>query len=291
MILSMTGYGKAEAVLGNRKFKVEIRSLNGKNADISMKSSVLPRDKELELRQLIARTLVRGNIDAFVSEEQAAEASEPKQIDKELFLKYCAQLRSLSEEAGFQQMPESVFTAILHLPEVMKVEKEEFTEEAYAQVEAAMKEALEALVAFRKREGAVLEADLRQRVKTILETLEKVENFEGERVVAIREKMAARFAELNISPDPSRMEQEMIFYIEKLDVNEEKVRLRQHCSYFIDTIEKEDCPGKKLGFIAQEMGREINTLGSKSNNAMMQQYVVMMKDELEKIKEQVLNVL
>ncbi len=288
--MSMTGYGKAEAVFENRKFKVEIRSLNGKNADISMKSSVLPKDKEIELRQLISKTLVRGNIDAFVSEEQA-EVSEPKQIDRELFLKYCAQLRSLSEEAGFEQLSESVLSTVLHLPEVMKVEKEEFSEEAYIQVEAAMREAMEGLIAFRRKEGAVLEADLRQRVKTILETLEKVENFEGERVVAIREKMVARFAELNISPDPSRMEQEMIFYIEKLDVNEEKVRLRQHCSYFTDTMEKEDCPGKKLGFIAQEMGREINTLGSKSNNAMMQQYVVMMKDELEKIKEQVLNVL
>ncbi len=290
MIMSMTGYGKAEAVFENKKYKVEIRSLNGKNSDISLKSSVLPKDKELELRQLISKTLVRGNIDAFISEEQT-ETSEPKQVDKELFLKYCEQFRSLSAEAGFSQLPESVFTSILHLPDVMKVEKEEFTEEAYLKVEAAMVEALDNLMAFRRKEGTVLEADLRKRVQTILDILEKVENFEGERVVAIREKMEARFAELNISPDPSRMEQEMIFYIEKLDVNEEKVRLRQHCNYFTDTMDKETCPGKKLGFIAQEMGREINTLGSKSNNAKMQQFVVMMKDELEKIKEQVLNVL
>ncbi len=288
--MSMTGYGKAEAVSGNKKYKVEIRSLNGKNADISLKSSVLPRDKELEVRAMIAKSLVRGNIDAFISEE-ASEVSAPKQIDRELFLQYCSQIRSLSQEAGLAYLPETAISTILHLPDVMKVEKEEFTDDTFEDVRLALQQAIDALNAFRCKEGAVLEADLRSRVANILENLEKVNNFENERVAFIREKMMARFAEIGISPDPSRLEQEMIFYIEKLDVNEEKVRLRQHCAYFIDTMEKEECPGKKLGFIAQEMGREINTLGSKSNNAQMQQYVVMMKDELEKIKEQVLNVL
>ncbi len=290
MIMSMTGYGKAEVVSGNKKYKVEIRSLNGKNADISLKSSVLPRDRELEVRAMIAKSLVRGNIDTFISEE-ASEVSEPKQIDRELFLKYCSQIRSLSQEAGLAYLPETAVSTILHFPDVMKVEKEEFTDEIFADVQSALQQAIDNLNAFRRREGAVLEADLRSRVGNILDNLANVNNYEAERVSIIREKMMARFTEIGISPDPSRMEQEMIFYIEKLDVNEEKVRLKQHCAYFIDTMEKEECPGKKLGFIAQEMGREINTLGSKSNNAQMQQYVVMMKDELEKIKEQVLNVL
>ncbi len=288
--MSMTGYGTAETVSGNRKYKVEIRSLNGKNADISLKTSVLPRDKELEVRTMIAKSLIRGNIDLFVSEE-VAETSEPKQIDKDLFLKYCTQIRAISQEAGFSSLPETVISTILHFPDVMKVEKEEFTEETFAVLRQALQQAVDNLVAFRCKEGAVLEADLRSRVANILENLDQVCSFEAERVGVIREKMMTRFAEIGISPDPSRLEQEMIFYIEKLDVNEEKVRLRQHCSYFIDTMEKEECPGKKLGFIAQEMGREINTLGSKSNNAQMQRHVVMMKDELEKIKEQVLNVL
>lgn len=290
-MLSMTGYGKSEAVSGNRKYTVEIRSLNGKNSDISIKSSFLPKDKELEFRQYITRRLVRGNIDVFLTSESVT-GSEAKKIDGELFMSYYGQLTALADTAGLDAGQRTdMLSAILRLPDVVSVEKEELSEEDLAAVSKALEEAVDGLVAFRTREGSVLKADLLKRVDNITSILAEAEVFEAERVPAIRQKILSRMEELSLSPDHDRLEQEMIFYLEKLDVNEEKVRLRQHCRYFTDTMDSEDCPGKKLGFIAQEMGREINTLGSKSNHAGMQKCVVRMKDELEKIKEQVLNVL
>ena len=290
-MLSMTGYGKSEAVSGNRKYTVEIRSLNGKNSDISIKSSFLPKDKELEFRQYITRRLVRGNIDVFLTSESVT-GSEAKKIDGELFMSYYGQLTALADTAGLDAGQRTdMLSAILRLPDVVSVEKEELSEEDLAAVSKALEEAVDGLVAFRTREGSVLKADLLKRVDNIMSILAEAEVFEAERVPAIRQKILSRMEELSLSPDHDRLEQEMIFYLEKLDVNEEKVRLRQHCRYFTDIMDSEDCPGKKLGFIAQEMGREINTLGSKSNHAGMQKCVVRMKDELEKIKEQVLNVL
>lgn len=286
----MTGFGKAEVLSEGKKYVVEIRSLNGKNADISLKQSILPKEMEIPARQYIAKELVRGNIDLFITEE-TMEAGRAKQIDAAIFQDYFRQISELSAKTGLQP-GNDVFSAILRMPDVISAEsRKEISEETAAAIESAIYEAVRKLQEFRIREGAVLKEDLLRRVENILANLSTLEPFEQERIAGVRERISSRIAELVANPDYDRLEQEMIFYIEKLDVNEEKVRLRQHCRYFLDTMESEDCPGRKLGFIAQEMGREINTLGSKSNHAGMQKHVVMMKDELEKIKEQVLNVL
>ena len=290
-MLSMTGYGKSEITSGNKKYTVEIRSLNGKNSDISIKSSFLPKDKELDFRQYITRRLVRGNIDVYFTSESVS-ASEARTVDRELFTSYYRQISSLADSLYIDEAQRAdMISSILRLPDVVSAAKEEMTEEDVAAVSKALEEAVDALVAFRIREGSVLRTDLMTRVENIGTILKEAEVYEAERVPAIRQRILSRMEELSLSPDHDRLEQEMIFYLEKLDVNEEKVRLRQHCRYFLDTMDTEECPGKKLGFIAQEMGREINTLGSKSNHAGMQKCVVRMKDELEKIKEQVLNVL
>ncbi len=291
MVLSMTGYGKSEATSGNKKYTVEVRSLNGKNCDISIKSSMLPKDKDLEFRQYIARKLVRGNIDVFMTSESVSGA-EARVIDKELFLNYYRQITSITGGLVLEgEQNAGLVSSILRLPDVVSVEKDELDENDLAAIEKALHEAVDGLIAFRTREGEVLHRDLGAKVENILSILCEAEKYEAERVPLIRQRILSRMEELALSPDRDRLEQEMIFYLEKLDVNEEKVRLRQHCRYFTDTMESEEYPGKKLGFIAQEMGREINTLGSKSNHAGMQKCVVRMKDELEKIKEQVLNVL
>lgn len=291
MVLSMTGYGKSEATSGNRKFTVEIRSLNGKSCDISLKSSILPKDKDLEFRQYIARKLVRGNIDVFLTSESVSGV-EARVIDKDLFLNYYRQITSITRELDLEDNQNAgLVSSILRIPDVISVEKDELDENDLAAIGTAMHEAVDALIAFRSREGEVLHRDLGAKVENILSILGEAEQYESERVPLVRQRILSRMEELSLSPDHDRLEQEMIFYLEKLDVNEEKVRLRQHCRYFVDTMETEEYPGKKLGFIAQEMGREINTLGSKSNHAGMQKCVVRMKDELEKIKEQVLNVL
>lgn len=287
----MTGYGKSEATSGNRKFTVEIRSLNGKSCDISLKSSILPKDKDLEFRQYIARKLVRGNIDVFLTSESVSGV-EARVIDKDLFLNYYRQITSITRELDLEDNQNAgLVSSILRIPDVISVEKDELDENDLAAIGTAMHEAVDALIAFRSREGEVLHRDLGAKVENILSILGEAEQYESERVPLVRQRILSRMEELSLSPDHDRLEQEMIFYLEKLDVNEEKVRLRQHCRYFVDTMETEEYPGKKLGFIAQEMGREINTLGSKSNHAGMQKCVVRMKDELEKIKEQVLNVL
>ena len=198
---------------------------------------------------------------------------------------------SLELDCREDYMASVLVSSVLRMPDVVSADKDDMTEEETMALGKALEEAVDALIAFRAREGAVLRADLQTRVDNIERILSEAEVFETERVPLIRQRILSRMEELSLSPDRDRLEQEMIFYLEKLDVNEEKVRLRQHCRYFRDTMDVEECPGKKLGFIAQEMGREINTLGSKSNHAGMQKCVVRMKDELEKIKEQVLNVL
>ncbi len=295
MIRSMTGYGKAEAILETGKITVEVRSLNGKTADISLKTSMLPKDKEMAVRQKIAAALTRGNIDFFITyEPNAADCA--KKINMELAMEYYQQISELGGQLGahnlWNQNPNDLLAMILRMPEVMDAKKQDvITDENWPAVEACIDEALANINAFRSQEGEVLYKDVTEKVANILEYSAQVEAFEKERVEAIREKILSRFAELKADPDQSRLEQEMIFYIEKLDINEEKVRLRQHCRYFLDTIAGEDCPGKKLGFIAQEMGREINTTGSKANHTEIQKIVVKMKDELEKIKEQSLNIL
>ena len=295
MIRSMTGYGKAEVLLEAGKVTVEIRSLNGKTADISLKTSLLPKDKEIAVRKKIADELQRGNIDMFMTFEPNA-AENAKKINMDLAVQYYQQIEELAKKVGTSSLqinnPNDLIATILRMPEVMDAKKQDvITDENWPLVEGCINEAIAAINAFRTQEGEVLHKDVTGNVAKIMEYSQQVETFEKERVEAIREKILTRFAELKAEPDQSRLEQEMIFYIEKLDINEEKVRLRQHCKYFLETIETDPYPGKKLGFIAQEMGREINTTGSKANHTEIQKIVVKMKDELEKIKEQSLNIL
>ena len=291
----MTGYGKAEVILEAGKMTVEVRSLNGKTADISLKTSMLPKDKEMTVRQKIATALTRGNIDFFMTFEPNA-ADSAKKINKELALEYYQQISDLADEIGTSYIakdnPNELLALLLRMPEVMDSKKQDvITDDNWPKVEACIDQALANINAFRAQEGEVLYKDVTDNVNKILEYSKQIETYEAERVQAIRERILSRFADLQLEPDQSRLEQEMIFYIEKLDLNEERVRLRQHCKYFLDTITNEECPGKKLGFIAQEMGREINTTGSKANHTEIQKIVVKMKDELEKIKEQSLNIL
>jgi uncharacterized protein (TIGR00255 family) len=291
----MTGYGKAEVLLETGKVTVEIRSLNGKTADISLKTSLLPKDKEIAVRKKIADELQRGNIDMFMTFEPNA-AENAKKINMDLAVQYYQQIEELAKKVGTSSLqinnPNDLIATILRMPEVMDAKKQDvITDENWPLVEGCINEAIAAINAFRAQEGEVLFNDVTGNVAKIMEYSQQVETYEKERVDAIREKILTRFAELKAEPDQSRLEQEMIFYIEKLDINEEKVRLRQHCRYFLETIETDPYPGKKLGFIAQEMGREINTTGSKANHTEIQKLVVKMKDELEKIKEQSLNIL
>ena len=291
----MTGYGKAEVLLEAGKVTVEIRSLNGKTADISLKTSLLPKDKEIAVRKKIADELQRGNIDMFMTFEPNA-AENAKKINMDLAMQYYQQIAELAKKVGTSSLqinnPNDLIATILRMPEVMDAKKQDvITDENWPLVETCINEAIANINAFRAQEGEVLYKDVTGNVAKIMEYSQQVEIFEKERVEAIREKILSRFAELKAEPDQSRLEQEMIFYIEKLDINEEKVRLRQHCKYFLETIETDPYPGKKLGFIAQEMGREINTTGSKANHTEIQKIVVKMKDELEKIKEQSLNIL
>ena len=295
MIRSMTGYGKAEAILETGKITVEVRSLNGKTADISIKTQMMPKDREIAVRQKIAAALTRGNIDFFMTYEPNA-ADSAKKINMDLALEYFEQIKELGNKVGTSSLqinnPNDLLAMILRMPEVMDSRKQDvITDENWPVVEACIDQALANINAFRTHEGEVLYKDVTSKVENILAFSKQIEAYEQERVDSIREKILNRFAELKAEPDQSRLEQEMIFYIEKLDINEEKVRLRQHCKYFIDTITNEVDPGKKLGFIAQEMGREINTTGSKANHTEIQKIVVKMKDELEKIKEQSLNIL
>lgn len=295
MIKSMTGYGKAEALLETGKITVEVRSLNGKTADISIKTSMLPKDKEMAVRQKIAAELTRGNIDFFVTYEPNA-ADSAKKINMDLALEYYQQVSQLGDKIGavnlWSKNPNDLLALLLRMPEVMDAKKQDvITDDNWPVVEGCIDQALANINAFRAQEGEILCKDVTEKVENIMEFSRQIEQFEAERTEAIREKILTRFAELKAEPDQSRLEQEMIFYIEKLDINEEKVRLRQHCRYFLDTLADEPNPGKKLGFIAQEMGREINTTGSKANHTEIQKLVVRMKDELEKIKEQSLNIL
>lgn len=287
----MTGYGKSEAIYGNRKFIVEIRSLNGKTCDLTFKTSAIPREKELEVRKFISDKLVRGNIDLFITAEDVGAVA-PHEINREVLTDYYMQVREFCSETAMGSVAEpNLLSALLKMPDVVSSKKDEMSDECWEVLFGAIKGAVDALIAFRKREGSVLKEDVGHRAELISAWVSEIEKYEKERVDAVRERILSKLAELKADPDPNRLEQEIIFYIEKLDINEEKVRLRQHCRYFAETMESEPYPGKKLGFIAQEMGREINTTGSKANHVEIQKWVVRMKDELEKIKEQSLNIL
>ena len=291
MIKSMTGYGKGIAELSTGRLTLEIRTLNGKNCDINIKSSLLPKDKELEVRKTLTDALQRGTVDLLLTFEPKAGAAARK-IDAAMVEDYFRQIHAIGCKVGIAMPKEEYLEAILRFPDVFEGGKQEtIHEEEWPAVQAALQDALTALDAFRVREGAALYADVTSRVAGILALYDEVEAHEAERLDAVRERIQKAAAELQVKLDKERFEQEMIFYLEKLDINEEKVRLRQHCKYFMDTIDGEPYPGKKLGFIIQEMGREINTTGSKANHAAIQQLVVRMKDELEKIREQSMNIL
>ena len=291
MIKSMTGYGKGVAELSTGRLTLEIRTLNGKNCDISIKSALLPKDRELEVRKTLTERLQRGTVDVLLTFEPKAGAA-ARQIDAALVENYFRQVHAIGCKVGIVMPKEEYLEAILRFPDVFEGGKQEaIPEEEWPAVQAALDAALDALDAFRSREGAALYADVTTRVEGILALYDQVEGYESERLSAVRERILKAAEELQVKMDRERFEQEMIFYLEKLDINEEKVRLRQHCKYFRDTIDSEPYPGKKLGFIIQEMGREINTTGSKANHAQIQQLVVRMKDELEKIREQSMNIL
>lgn len=291
MIKSMTGYGKAEACLESGKITIEIRTLNGKTADVNIKSSLLPKDKELLVRQKLADRLHRGTIDFFVTFEANAVSS-AKHINADMAESYFRQIVELGDRLGLKTDSALYLNSIIRFPDVIDNTRQDvITAENWAAVEAAIDEAISNTCDYRSREGVALYKDVTGRVQNILNLENEVESFEGERIAAVRAKLEKAISDLQLKPDQSRFEEEMIYYLEKFDINEEKVRLRQHCKYFMDTIDADEYPGKKLGFIIQEMGREINTTGSKANHAGIQKVVVRMKDELEKIREQSMNIL
>ena len=291
MIKSMTGYGKAEACLESGKITIEIRTLNGKTADVNIKSSLLPKDKELLVRQKLADRLHRGTIDFFVTYDANAVSS-AKHINADMAESYFRQIAELGDRLGLKADSALYLNSILRFPDVIDNTRQDIiTEDNWSSVEAAIDEAIGNTCDYRSREGVALYKDVTGRVQNILNLENEVESFEGERIAAVRAKLEKAISELQLKPDQSRFEEEMIYYLEKFDINEEKVRLRQHCKYFMDTIDADEYPGKKLGFIIQEMGREINTTGSKANHAGIQKVVVRMKDELEKIREQSMNIL
>ena len=291
MIYSMTGYGKSVNVFQDKKICVEIRSLNGKAMDMSTRIAPQFKCREMEIRTLVSSALERGKVDFSLWVEQSEKADTPA-INSEVMQGYVEQMKAISENTGIA-LPGNLFEVLLRMPEVIaRKEVYDVTDEEWAVVLEGIKSAIDDLLAFRKQEGEALENRFRANIANITALLAEVEPYEKERVEKIRSRIVESLEKnVGVEYDKNRLEQELIFYIEKLDVNEEKQRLTNHLGYFIETIEGPLGQGKKLGFIAQEMGREINTLGSKSNHAEMQNIVVRMKDELEQIKEQVLNVM
>ena len=290
MIKSMTGFGKGEAVVGDKKFRVELRSLNSKQLDLSIKIPSKYRAAEAEVRSIVTRELQRGKVDCFVSFE-AAVAETSSHINREAFKAYAEELRQVAAEGGLTISDDALLRSVLRMPDVVTNEEREVSNDELKAILEATTIAAEELNKFRVQEGAILIADLLKRIDLIEQYRHEVEPFEGARVEVIKTRIRENIEKLQLEVDNNRLEQEMIFYIEKLDITEEKVRLDNHCNYFREVAAEEEAPGRKLGFIAQELGREINTMGSKSNEANMQRLVVKMKDELEKIKEQVLNIL
>ena len=289
----MTGYGKAESATQNKKISVEIRSLNSKQLDLSIKLPAIYRPFEYEIRNKIAQTVKRGKVDVYINTETTVDEGSVK-INGELFKIHYNALKAICADNNISSSAEidaTLIQSVMRLPDVVATDSNDISEDEQKALMKAVTAATAQHDAFRTQEGAILIADLLHRVDKIEALKEAVTPFEKARVEAIRTKIHEAIEQLKVEVDNNRLEQEMIFYIEKLDVTEEKVRLTNHCKYFREVAAGEEAPGRKLGFIAQEMGREINTLGSKSNDSQMQRLVVQMKDELEKIKEQVLNLL
>lgn len=286
MIQSMTGFGKATLQLPTKKITVEVKSLNSKGLDLNVRMPSLYREMELGLRNQIALKLERGKVDFSIFIESTAEQTSTK-VNVPIVKGYMEQLRAVYAEADEVELMKMA----IRMPDTMKIEREEIDENDWAQITTAIEEALQNILNFRKDEGQSLEKEFQLRIANIRQYMNEALALDHERVQTIKDRLHNAITELKVAVDENRFEQELIYYLEKLDITEEKVRLTNHLDYFLETIKGTEANGRKLGFITQEMGREINTMGSKSNHAQMQKLVVQMKDELEKIKEQVLNVL
>jgi uncharacterized protein (TIGR00255 family) len=286
MIQSMTGFGKATLQLPTKKITVEVKSLNSKGLDLNVRMPSLYREMELGLRNQIALQLERGKVDFSIFIESTAEQTSTK-VNVPIVKAYMEQLRAVYAEADEVEL----MKIAIRMPDTMKTEREEIDENDWDQIETAIAEALQNILKFRKDEGQSLEKEFQLRIANIRQYMNEALALDHERVQTIKDRLHNAITELKVAVDENRFEQELIYYLEKLDITEEKVRLTNHLDYFLETIKGTEANGRKLGFITQEMGREINTMGSKSNHAQMQKLVVQMKDELEKIKEQVLNVL
>ena len=291
MIKSMTGFGKAEFEIGNKKISLEIKSLNSKQLDINTRVPALYREKDIEIRKLISETLTRGKVDFAIYLENLGTESTSK-INDAIVKDYFKQLSTIQQDLNLE-VSELIMQNVMRLPDTVKTVYEELNEEEWKVVRDNIARTIEEVNKFRDQEGNALKLDLENNIQSILELLKEVEPYESQRIENVKTRIMNSLEELKLngSLDKNRFEQELIFYIEKLDINEEKVRLINHCAYFTETMDSEGPSGRKLGFIAQEIGREINTLGSKANESNIQRIVVQMKDNLEKIKEQVLNIL
>lgn len=291
MIKSMTGFGKTEFEVGNKKYTLEVKSLNSKQLDINTRIPALYRQKDIEIRRLMSEMLTRGKVDFALYLDNLGTESTSK-INSAIIKDYYNQLSVVYNELGLE-VNESIMQSIMRLPDTVKMTYEELDEAEWLVVRENLVKTLENLNAFRDQEGLALRADIEANIQNILDLLSQVDPHENQRIENVKARIldSLEALQLNGNVDKNRFEQELIYYMEKLDINEEKVRLTNHCSYFTETMNEDEPSGRKLGFIAQEIGREINTLGSKANESNLQRIVVQMKDNLEKIKEQVLNVL
>ncbi len=291
MIKSMTGYGKAECILPDKKLTIEVRSLNSKQMDTSTRLPTLYKEKELEIRQIITGELDRGKVDCTLYYDLSEDTGSGT-INETVVKSYYEQLYRISGELGLETSLE-LLSIVMRMPDTIRAEKPSLENEEWDAVKEGLNQALRQVNGFRLQEGEAISKDLHERLSAITEKLARVETYEQDRILKIRERIGNNLASLlkKEDLDENRFEQELIYYLEKLDISEEKERLDNHCKYFLETMNNSEPSGKKLGFISQEMGREINTLGSKANHAEIQRLVVEMKDELERIKEQILNVL
>ena len=282
----MTGFGKASLQLPTKKITVEVKSLNSKGLDLNVRLPLTYREKELPLRNVVAQVLERGKVDFSLYVEVTAEETSSK-INAPIVLSYIQQMRQIIPSADETELMKMA----VRMPDALKVERVELDETEWTKINEVIEQALENIQSFRRSEGNTLEQDFIIRIQNIQSLMDQATALDGERIATVKERLRNNLNELEVNVDENRFEQEVIYYLEKMDITEEKVRLANHLNYFLETLSGSEANGRKLGFIAQEMGREINTMGSKSNHAQMQKLVVQMKDELEKIKEQVLNVL
>ncbi|WP_435253742.1 YicC/YloC family endoribonuclease [Tenacibaculum sp. A30] len=288
MIQSMTGYGKSVLHLPSKKVTIEVKSLNSKNLDLNTRIPSYYREKELDVRKKLASSLVRGKVDFSIYVEMTADETSTT-VNTGVVREYMQQLRNVTQ-VGTSDDVELMKMAV-RMPDALKTEREELDEEEWNQIDAHIDEALKEIIQYRIDEAQSLEEDFKTRIANIQTALEEVKKLDGDRIAHVKERLQKALTDLKVEVDENRFEQELIYYLEKLDINEEKVRLANHLEYFLQQLETSDSNGKKLGFIVQEIGREINTTGSKANFAPIQKLVIQMKDELEKIKEQILNVL